>query len=86
MEYNGILRNTTSSLVPTSRTYLIRSMQFEFHNTWQTYWLMKLVKISRNFQKKKMEEDHLIYRYTPVHSAVRYKSCSLRNFEQVYMF
>lgn len=43
----------------------------------------------KNYQKfptKEMEDEYLIYKYTPVHSAKKYKTGTLSKFEQIYLF
>ena len=43
-------------------------------------------KSMQTFPTKEMEDEYLIYRYTPVHSAQTYKTGTLSKMEQVYLF
>lgn len=38
------------------------------------------------FPTKEVKYDYMIYKYTPFHSAGKYKKSTLRFFEQVYLF
>ena len=85
MVHNGTQKKTTSNLPHSTKIYLTRLPPLKHRNMWQIFSLMKARKSTHRFPTSEMEEKYMIYRYTPVHSAVKEKGL-LAHFEQIYIF